>query len=65
MIQTKGTYGWKSSRPCVTDCKRGEDGVYQVLVVNSTGQTWSLPNELSQYGMDDQGFPFLVEMPAD
>jgi len=40
-------------------------GRYQILVMNSTGQTWSLPNELSQYGEDDQGSPFLVEMPAD
>jgi len=37
-------------------------GRYQILVMNSSGQTWSLPNELSQYGRDDQGLPFLVEV---
>jgi hypothetical protein len=36
-------------------------GSYQLLVMNSTGQTWSLPNELSQYGDDDQGLSLRVE----
>jgi len=36
-------------------------GGYQLLVMNSSGQTWSLPNELSQYGIEDQGLPLLVE----
>jgi len=36
-------------------------GSYQVLVMNSSGQRWSLPNELSAYGEDDQGLSFRVE----
>ena len=37
-------------------------GRYQLLVMNSTGQTWSLPNELSQYGDGGQALPLLVEL---
>ena len=37
-------------------------GRYQLLVMNSTGQSWSLPNELSQYGDENQGLPMLVDI---
>jgi hypothetical protein len=37
-------------------------GRYQLLVMNSTGQTWSLPNELSQYGDSSQAMPLLVDI---
>jgi len=37
-------------------------GRYQLLVMNSTGQSWSLPNELSQYNDENQGLPMLVEI---
>ncbi len=39
-------------------------GRYQLLVMNSTGQTWSLPNELSLYGDSSQALPLLVEIDA-
>ena len=36
-------------------------GRYQLLLMNSTGQTWSLPNELSQSGDLNQGLAMTVE----
>ena len=41
------------------------DGEYQVLVMNSTGQVWSLPNELAGFGHDDQGLRLVVEAPEE
>ncbi|MBJ93111.1 MAG: hypothetical protein CMP23_01410 [Rickettsiales bacterium] len=37
-------------------------GRYQLMLMNSSGQTWSLPNQLIQYGYENQGLPLLVEM---
>ena len=39
-------------------------GDYQVLVMNSTGQVWQLPNELAEDGMEAQGVSFRVEAPT-
>ncbi len=40
-------------------------GGYQVLVMNSTGQLWNLPNELTAYGIDGQDGRLEVLLPAD
>ena len=36
-------------------------GEYQILLMNSSGQTWQLPNELALYGEAGQGAVFVVE----
>ncbi len=39
------------------------DGEYQVIVMNSTGQTWQLPNESQLFDVDGQNARFTVEPP--
>ncbi len=34
MIQTKGHYSWDAKRPCVTDLKNKEDGLWEILIVD-------------------------------
>ncbi len=41
------------------------DGEYQVLVMNSTGQVWNLPNELAGFGHDDQDLRLVVQAPEE
>lgn len=36
-------------------------GDYQILVMNSSGQTWAVPNELGAFGVSDQDTVFVVE----
>ncbi len=36
-------------------------GLYQILVMNSSGQVWSTPNELAGYGYETQGQAMIVE----
>ena len=38
-------------------------GDYQVLVMNSTGQTWNVPNELAYFDVVSQATVFRVEVP--
>ncbi len=39
------------------------DGEYKVIVMNSTGQTWQVPNESQLFGADGQDAVFTVEPP--
>lgn len=41
------------------------DGDYQVIVMNSSGQTWQIPNESQLFGAEGQNDRFVVEPPAD
>ncbi len=36
-------------------------GLYQILVMNSTGQVWSTPNELAAFGYESQAQVMIVE----
>lgn len=36
-------------------------GDYQMLIMNSTGQLWTVPNELSHFDVESQGVVFRVE----
>jgi hypothetical protein len=36
-------------------------GLYQILVMNSTGQVWSTPNELAAFGVESQAQVMIVE----
>ena len=39
------------------------DGDYQVIVMNSSGQTWSIPNESQLFGVSGQNDRFVVAPP--
>ena len=39
------------------------EGDYQVLVMNSTGQTWAVPNELGSFDVESQATVFRVALP--
>lgn len=39
-------------------------GLYQMMVMNSTGQLWTIPNELPAFGYPEQGYRMRISRPA-
>ncbi len=49
------------------EAETGRDvtGTYQMMVMNSSGQLWTIPNELADFGLPDQGARVRITRPAE
>jgi hypothetical protein len=56
----RATRTTQSIRDFEEETGRDVTGTYQMMVMNSTGQLWTIPNELVEFGHPDQGLRMRV-----